>query len=1100
MGTPIREEITQGMFARTNSALIRSKVVVDRFDRVGIVLISDKALYDGITHDTVEVVVATPYGLRLLTLQQILDQSEAVAVRPMIFPGDPKRSADPTPHPMKKASTGVATIFSGSVRKSGSAQTNPSDGKSDNPVNAGNDDNEGPRPRRQRSNSEVNFAQVYALNLDCDPHDPAKERLSSNPAVTRRRELTEALRNATAPLINKTFDHPDVMYHLATVFGWFARRLLEESEPSQDEMLRIDELVHQFCRQRAITRKETYVEQELENRRLRYKLDELTTLELKTMYRENIEPTGCCGRGDEERLSKTARRTLDLLQESRTAAIDSVKISAATEEKLKQELKEIADSLPVEAFEPQKLFYSDLIGLLAFVCSQPRVRCLLNDEEMYQLIEMFLDPHTSEATIPLTEAIRVWVNSLHRSAEFLKRFAFLLSGGVVSYLLQSIGILAEGEENLFTPNQFFQGSKVLAGALRGPMLGRESTIPLPDAHQDNVLDWGALRQQELDAEAKRISDERRRRIEEARARALAAEKQRREEERLRALREAEAKRAADAEALAERMRKEAEERALAEQKAREEEMERNRRERQLAYEAEKARRKAEREARQKGMSAIGKLLDLNDEEEDGEDEERAVALPSAGSDASVSEMMLETRAHHGKRFTFDAEPVQVDEEAAKALRQKQRQERERLHSWYEERAARAKEQFGSEKPVIVSFSASNLPDWLEATLESGSTFATMCVVWSVPRVVVDAEDDAQPSPKLISYTLAVRDTLNPDYQTACMLGYNPDDSNLFDVSIYLADSPGALSTAVTLGRARIDLLELLKAGPSSTQQIKVFDTSADAAMSIPGWSATPKELQPNQITLSVKQFSEDMAELVLFLGSDSQLLDEEATSTLCTYDGLEMLLEAGGNDIGVSLELAGDVEDDGVQFKSLPAAAFAMFCKGQDRCDWPAPAKFRKALAEFLSTESVSKRFATGLKAQLTADSPVTSKILGLCSDVQILLTRLCAIASASGDQIESSDDLIATLQSNEKTFTIPSTLSGSFTESEARTVALLLRRIVLTGAEELVSLSQTQLGDIYRVGGHNDTARAISRLRVLEQCGFRYTTFQELVESLAKV
>lgn len=162
---------------------------------------------------------------------------------------------------------------------------------------------------------------------------------------------------------------------------------------------------------------------------------------------------------------------------------------------------------------------------------------------MHQLIEMFLDPTRDELAITVKEMVKVWADSLHRNTDAQKTYPVLLSGGIISYILQELDLLPKvgrlvwlqncplpfefltsysvfytsfpltllshvplispvlpvfkDPEHIYRVHDFCQPSRQIQTALKGPLLGREFSLDLPSALQLSVLDAVAARQEEL---------------------------------------------------------------------------------------------------------------------------------------------------------------------------------------------------------------------------------------------------------------------------------------------------------------------------------------------------------------------------------------------------------------------------------------------------------------------------------------------------------------------------------------------------------------------------------------------------------------------------
>lgn len=54
---------------------------------------------------------------------------------------------------------------------------------------------------------------------------------------------------------------------------------------------------------------------------------------------------------------------------------------------------------------------------------------------------MFLDPTRDELAITVKEMVKVWADSLHRNTDAQKTYPVLLSGGIISYILQELDLL-----------------------------------------------------------------------------------------------------------------------------------------------------------------------------------------------------------------------------------------------------------------------------------------------------------------------------------------------------------------------------------------------------------------------------------------------------------------------------------------------------------------------------------------------------------------------------------------------------------------------------------------------------------------------------------
>ncbi len=768
MGIPIREEIARQMSNRVASFHTPPEVSVDRFDRLGIITIDESAYNEGITYETVKVIAVMSYGIRIITLREALEQSEAAVVRPLMFPGESKRSTHVVPPPMKiVAAPGQASV---------GAVSNPSAGGGAGPAVG--------RKQHRRTNSGVLFSNTYSLPEEDIPDDPLNSAVHGDAKIAHRRELHTQLRALITPFCDKSMDDPLVLGHFANVFKWFTARLLEAA-PSHDESLRIEEVAHVYCRRMAQGRKDVFVQEEIQKRKLAKRLNELTELEAAHLFEDRLS-------GRSSSSSSSASRLAPMAKSTSTSMSSSTQANHGVDPK----------AIPVEAFGSQNVHYGDLVGLLAVVAQDKALRCTFNDEEMHQIIEMFLDPRRDDTVIGVQDLIRMWIASLHRNTDARKVHAQLLSGAIISHLYQDIGVLPTGEEYLFHVRDYFQNSRKAQASLKGALLGREHILNLPSDAALAVLDAATARQREVAAAQKKAEAEA--------ARALAERKKKHAEAEAQRKAEAEAKRAAAEEArkrdlagaITRQIQADAEAKAALERKLQEEEVERNRLQKQREMEARKRKKEAERKARQHGMTAIDRLLDIDDDKSDEDDEEDADTHRQQQQqhlhDDDIDQRGLQgIRSVRGKTFSFREDGSEAKRPGAAGASGARKEALENDPKY----RAQVAESLGPARPVLLALAAADLPP----AIAYNGPFATMCAIWSMnPPSMSNVE------PELLAYTPPVMSSLSPSYQAACMVAFSPEAYNMVTITCYLAFKPEDLGVAPVIGTAKVDILKILQ--------------------------------------------------------------------------------------------------------------------------------------------------------------------------------------------------------------------------------------------------------------------------------------------------
>jgi len=388
---------------------------------------------------------------------------------------------------------------------------------------------------------------------------------------------------------------------------------------------------------------------------------------------------------------------------------------------------------------------------------------------------------------------------------------------------------------------------------------------------------------------------------------------------------------------------------------------------------------------------------------------------------------------------------------------------------------RAAAELGGERPVLITFSATNLP----SHLAERDTFATLCAVWS-------AEPGQDPT--LVAYTPAVPNTLNPDYQAACMLAFAPQNANFFDVLICVGDGPQDLGDAPVVGRATIDLIEVLR-HPVGVGQPPVVYALKDPQHDYEVGS------------LEVLQFTEEMGDLVLFLGGESSIFEGDNGAVLCTYDGLAALLAAAGGDLQSCLNIIRSLESGGLRFASMAelATAIAVACpRGAF------PASVRGAVFQFLT-----RRNACGPQGMLgsvveTIVPASLDPLLRACPDVHTLLGRLV--------QLEAEHAVFGSLK--ELAESVELSVSSQAAAARAKPVdetpeeiahwesdfTSYVGALVLELPDDPVAVIHKAIGSLIKRGGMLSCERLFARTRTLEECGFKFLNWGLLAAALMKV
>jgi hypothetical protein len=515
-------------------------------------------------------------------------------------------------------------------------------------------------------------------------------------------------------------------------------------------------------------------------------------------------------------------------------------------------------------FLPDQLCYGDLTAVLAMLCAAGQ-RVMFSTEEIISLIELFLDPRRAHPHVDLSEFKDRYFEAIARNVEYAKRHAAVISGVVCSRLLQIAGILPDGPQHMYTPTQFIQGCHDASSHMRA-LLSKEHVLPVPvnlPPFDEMVLYRRERRMLLRRLLTKRLLERRDIRLNRmANDRATAEIEKKRREEKL-----AVRRRALEAEMAAKVKAAEAE--AEAQEQA---ELQREREAREAAELEEMERRRKEKEAEKAQRMLAKALARANGEEDEDEDDEEGDEAADADAEAEA--------------------------EAARALEE-------------EARAARAAliEEIGEDRAALVTFSVSNLPGYL---LTPG--FSTTCAIWDTEG----QDDEGNACPTLVAYTPAVRAELNPDYQAACMFSFARDKSNYLEVLICNTDDPQGLASAPVIGRATIDMVQILSAFLKTNEHM-VYPLQDPHSGGEVG-------------ALEVLVFTNDMTELVLYLGSDVSVFEEDHGSVLCTYEGLQALLRASGGDLDACQDALKTIDERGDKYGSMcELAAAVATVRGEDR-------------------------------------------------------------------------------------------------------------------------------------------------------------------------
>ena len=703
LGIPVRDEMARNMANRIQSLHLAPQIDLDRWDRVGLISISDKAMEDGVTYDTVSVILATAYGVRSVTLREVMDQCNEVCIRPTFFPGEPsKRPPTVTPHPMRKANV-VGSTFA--------AQ------------------------QHRRTLSGIKFSNEYSLPLADDSKDPLNAVAHGDPRHVRRRQLHARLHQYLQPLLGRSFTEARVQVELAPLLQWLATQLLAV-HVQPEHQAHMEAAVTAYAARRAALRNEAEQCAASVRQRLRARLREgdLITEYMRGIVAADVgfdpqaerdkvleevrrerEEAGLAGdiggtsaamatKAVEERKKRDeAARRARLVNASAAGGVSghrsraagggrkhvsgrkgsngsgngvgrsrsSVQADDVNFEEENLELKDDDDDdddshdghgdddddddddYDIINWSPDELQYVDLLGLFAhMVQSDASLKIVFSDEEVAHLVEMFLSSRSGQHSILASEFLRQWAASLERNAELSKHHGAIISAGFVCCALQHLGMLPGGradassgssadgdagallsnyaagqsqpplaqssaasEEalaNLFLPSGFFQTSSAVQGAMTGALLGREHLLPMAPSQSMEVLDAEAQRLKELRAAALRAEAESAKREAEKRRKKEEWEKARAEQERKRRAMDAEARRKALADTLAKQIAADDAEKARAEEAARQEEIARFREQQMKEFEARRAKKRAEKEARQVCLESNQlKILYLN---------------------------------------------------------------------------------------------------------------------------------------------------------------------------------------------------------------------------------------------------------------------------------------------------------------------------------------------------------------------------------------------------------------------------------------------------------------------------------------------------------
>ena len=376
----------------------------------------------------------------------------------------------------------------------------------------------------------------------------------------------------------------------------------------------------------------------------------------------------------------------------------------------------------------------------------------------------------------------------------------------------------------------------------------------------------------------------------------------------------------------------------------------------------------------------------------------------------------------------------------------------------------------------MTFSATNLP----AHLSERGQFSTLCAVWS-------AEPGQDPT--LVAYTPAVANALSPDYQAACMLAFAPHSSNFFDVLICVGQGPQDLADAPVVGRATVDLIEVLR-HPVGVGQPPVVYALKDPQHDFEVGS------------LEVLQFTDDMGDLVLFLGGESAIFEGDNGAVLCTYAGLAALLSAAGGDLQLCLSTIRALETAGHRFASMNelASAIAVSCKEKGTF----PNAVRAAVYNLLTRSN-----ACGPRGMLgnAVDSVVPASLdplLRACEDVHVLLGRLMQL-EAEHARFDSLQELVEAVELSVSSQAAAARVkpvdedAGLAARLEGEITAYV-HALVLELPTDPVTVISKGMGALVKRGGMASFERLHARVVALEEAGFKFLNWALLVAALTKV
>ena len=909
----IPADAARRMYNQNRLAYTPPQIVIPKFDAVGLISITPRAIKEGITYDTVHVIMATPFGIRSLPLSDVLGQCSDVAIRQVFLPGEqPYRDEQVIPHPMPTIEDALREARAAKTTRDfvrtkdpiygipyppQATQTTTVAQPTANAANGAAASNAGkssmafaaamkagaagkaatgaPAKTKEsafelppRNPISVLFSNTYSLPEPNVPLCPYNDQIHNAGAASKRRHMHMRVLYACLTAFDKLYSEKEV----ASLFAHamiYVRKKMKIDLPKSDEIHDMVTIVEDYCARRAPMREEARAKaKEMVMQRIAAGEKDVKAT-VKRIERQLMDDD------EDDEPWKRRNEEAPLTEEERIAKLEERNaLRAAQHESNRDDEKEAAEQGPV--YQANQLSYNDLAALMGVLCMHGHA-VTMTKAEVIGLTSFFLDPKRAHPHITVREYMVAHLRALLRNASLTKQHQYFLSGAVLSHLLQVSGILPEDAEYYFEPKQFLQGNVDAVSHLHA-LMSREYILPKPT--EEIFFDEQTLYRRERRRFLRSMVAEALTRRMAKREAYLQAIKAKEEEDKVKRAKEREERRREVEAEMARKLKKAEEEARLAE----EEELRKEREAREAKEREDMERRKREKEE-QKRRERL-----LNGEEDEDEEEEE----------------------------------TDSDEEEHKAA--------ETLKQEHQAMVAAA----GEDRAVLITFSVSNLPSHLVESSQL-SSFATTCAVWDAEAI----DEQGQQCPTLVAYTPSIRGELSPDYQTACMLSYSSAAKNHFEVLICQCDDPQTLASAPVLCRATIDLTYILASFARTSQHVV--------------YPLTDPQTGAEAGSLEVLVFSEAMTELVLFLGSDVAVFREDHGSVLCTYEGLQALLRASGDSLSVCQGALRELHDQQAQYSSMSelAAAVATHRSRQGCGDAVYSDAVRQSVYEALRTSGV---------------------------------------------------------------------------------------------------------------------------------------------------